>query len=70
MSAASAQLPHGAYTTFRTYGGSRVLRLGQHLLRLRESAALMGMSAGINGGMDETTVRHTLAKVLRQTCHA
>jgi branched-chain amino acid aminotransferase len=70
MSMASAQLPQGAYTTFRTYGGSRVLRLGQHILRLRESAILMGMPADMNGGIDETSVRHALAEVIRQTGHA
>jgi len=39
MAEASAILPHGAYTTLRTYGnGRRVLRLARHLARLRESA--------------------------------
>lgn len=40
MAEASAVLPDGAYTTLRTYGnGTRVLRLAQHLARLREPAA-------------------------------
>ncbi len=41
MTAASAALPTGAYTTFRTYAHNKLLRLGQHLRRLEESAALM-----------------------------
>jgi branched-chain amino acid aminotransferase len=44
---ASAALPTGAYTTLRTYGGRRVLRLGQHLRRLEESVALQGRPASI-----------------------
>jgi branched-chain amino acid aminotransferase len=38
----SLQLPQGVYTTFRTYAGQRVLRLSDHLARLRESALLEG----------------------------
>jgi branched-chain amino acid aminotransferase len=37
LSAASAALPEGSYTSLRTYGGRRVLRLSQHLRRLEES---------------------------------
>ena len=53
MNAASSALPDGAYTTFRTYAGNDVLRLGQHVKRLEESAALMGQP----GHLDEATVR-------------
>jgi branched-subunit amino acid aminotransferase/4-amino-4-deoxychorismate lyase len=42
MTAASAALRPGAYTTFRTYSGDRVLRLAGHLQRLEESLMLMG----------------------------
>ncbi len=63
MRAASAALPDGAYTTFRTYGGCRVLRLGQHAQRLRESVALMGWG----GGLSDSSVRRSLTDVLRQT---
>ena len=66
MGDASAGLPQGAYTTFRTYGGDRVLRLGQHVYRLQESAALMGM----HGVLDERTVRHALAEAIQVTRHA
>ena len=40
---ASARLPDGAYTTLRTYGGTRVLRLAEHVRRLEESARLQGL---------------------------
>ena len=42
MTAASANLPAGAYTTFRTYSGDRIVRLGGHFRRLEESLGLMG----------------------------
>ncbi len=41
MAAASAALPQGAYTTFRTYDSVRLLRLPQHLRRLEESVSLV-----------------------------
>jgi branched-chain amino acid aminotransferase len=63
MNAASAALPAGAYTTFRTYARERVLRLGQHVRRLEESAQLLGMA----GRLDEGDVRRGLAEVLRHT---
>jgi hypothetical protein len=40
MSAASRPC-HRGYTTLRTYGGRRVLRLGTALRRLEDSAALL-----------------------------
>ena len=59
MAEASAGLPHGAYTSLRTYdGGRRVLRLAEHLARLREGASGQG-------GFDETKVRAGLAQVLK-----
>src|SRR5262249_21538733 len=45
MSQATASFPEGAYTTFRTYGGARVLRFDQHLRRLEESVSLHGRGA-------------------------
>ena len=42
FAAASAELPEGAYTTFRTYQGRRIVRLTQHVRRLNESAGLRG----------------------------
>lgn len=60
MRAASRALPEGAYTTLRTYEGRRLLRLGQHLRRLEESAALQGHPAQV----DEPAVRRGLRQVL------
>src|SRR5690554_2549615 len=37
----TARLP-GGYTTFRTFGKFRVLRLGEHFARLEETARLAG----------------------------
>ena len=45
LKAASASLPEGVYTTLRTYGGRRILRLAQHAARLAESSALKGNPA-------------------------
>ena len=42
FAAASADLPEGAYTTFRTYQTRGVVRLTQHVQRLSESAGLRG----------------------------
>ena len=39
---ATRQLPSGSYTTFRTFGLKRVLRLSSHFERLEESARLSG----------------------------
>ncbi|MDW8350437.1 MAG: aminotransferase class IV [Anaerolineae bacterium] len=60
---ASAQLPDGAYTTFRTYDGNRVLRLRQHIQRLEESVALLGRPATL----DEFATRQAVAHALRAT---
>lgn len=61
MAAASALLPHGAYTTLRTYdGGRRVLRFADHLARLREGAPRHGAR------LDEPKVRAALAQVLKR----
>lgn len=72
---ASASLPQGAYTTFRTHHRSRVLRLSDHVRRLVESARLQGQSgeltaeamrsaiaAGLDAtGFDESRFRVTWA---------
>jgi len=63
MRAASAQLPDGAYTTFRTYQGNHVLRLGQHIRRLEESVALLGRPAQL----DASATRRAIAHALRAT---
>ncbi len=40
---ATRLLPDGAYTTFRTFGKSHILRFGDHLQRLEETARLAGV---------------------------
>jgi branched-chain amino acid aminotransferase len=61
MAEASAILPHGAYTTLRTYGGGRrVLRLAEHVRRLQEGAA-----SGPGSTPEEAEVRAGLAEALR-----
>jgi len=56
-------LPDGAYTTFRTYGGRRVVRLGRHLERLEESLALQGRP----GAIDREAMRRLIGAALRET---
>jgi branched-chain amino acid aminotransferase len=59
MAEASALLPHGAYTSLRTYDdGRRVLRLADHLARLREGASG-------HRRLDEREVRAGLAKTVK-----
>jgi len=48
LAASSAELPQGAYTTLRTYGGRGVVRLDQHRRRLEESVALQGRPSSID----------------------
>ena len=66
MNAASAQLPQGAYTTFRTYAGDRVLRLEQHLRRLEESVNLLQTG----DTLVDDDVRRALGTALRLTGYA
>lgn len=66
LAAASAALPPGAYTTIRTYGGHRVLRLAEHVRRLEESAAPVGSPPPLDAG----AVSRALASALRATDHA
>jgi branched-chain amino acid aminotransferase len=63
MRAATADLPPGAYTTMRTYHHNRLLRLGQHLRRLEESAALLGEPAS---RLDDTAVGRSIGAILGQ----
>jgi branched-subunit amino acid aminotransferase/4-amino-4-deoxychorismate lyase len=41
LDAATLQTGHGVYAVIRTYPGNRVVRLGQHLARMRRSAQLL-----------------------------
>jgi branched-chain amino acid aminotransferase len=63
LAAASAGLPAGAYTSLRTYGGRRVLRLGQHVRRLEESLP------GPPASLAESTVRAAVTAALKATGH-
>jgi branched-chain amino acid aminotransferase len=65
MTAASAALPAGAYTTFRTYQHDKLLRLGQHLRRLEESAALMNKAAPVP--IDDSAAAAALRTIIQTT---
>ena len=65
LAAASSRLPPGVYTSFRTYGGDRVLRFPAHLRRLATSADLQGTPARI----DEAAVRRLVAAALGATSY-
>jgi branched-chain amino acid aminotransferase len=58
LSDAADRLPRGGYTTFRTYDGTRVLRLARHTSRLAESAG---------APLDADRVRGAVAEVLEAT---
>lgn len=55
----------GVYETLRTYGG-RLLHLDRHLLRLRASAARLGIGVPL----DDETWRHRAEDLLRQAGNA
>lgn len=61
----TAALPSGAYTTFRTHGRFRVLRLGDHVHRLAESSRLQGRAAEL----PHDRVRRAVAQALARTGH-
>lgn len=63
MASASRDLPHGSYTTLRTYRRSRVLRLAQHAERLSRSLTNRAPLAA-------AALREALTAALRATAHA
>jgi branched-chain amino acid aminotransferase len=65
LAVSSSELPEGAYTTLRTYGGRGVVRLDQHRRRLEESAALQGRP----GTVDPAATRRAIARALDAACH-
>jgi branched-chain amino acid aminotransferase len=65
LAASSAALPAGAYTSFRTYGGRGVVRLGAHFRRLEESSALQGRP----GSVDPEAARRAIGAALDATRH-
>jgi branched-chain amino acid aminotransferase len=62
----SGGLPHGAYSTLRTYEGDGVVCFAQHLRRLEESAASQGRPARL----DAVAARTGLAAAIRAAGHA
>jgi branched-chain amino acid aminotransferase len=62
LNALSEQLPRGAYTTFRTYHGDRVLHLDDHLDRLIESAAIEGQAITHDRRQARTALAEALAR--------
>lgn len=60
-------LPAGAYTTLRTYAGTRVMRLADHVRRLGESARLQGQDAP---PLEQEPARRAIAEALARTGHA
>ncbi len=60
---ASAALPPGSYTTLRTYGGHKVVRLGQHAERLRTSVS----PPAPPGDLSVERVRQAVATALEGT---
>ena len=65
LAASSGELPEGAYTTLRTYGGRGLVRLDQHLRRLEESAALQGQA----GAIDPSAARRAVTLALNATAN-
>jgi branched-chain amino acid aminotransferase len=61
LAEASARLPPGVYTSFRTHGRDRVVRMASHVRRLEESAALQGLKARL----DAPRLRRGLAAAVR-----
>ena len=62
---ASAALPTGSYTTLRTYGGNRCVRLDRHVERLRRSVVPPVATAEL----PEKRVTRAIAAALRATSH-
>ncbi len=63
LALASLALPDGAYTTFRTYHGGRVLRFADHVRRLEETVALEGQAAVL----EKEAVQRAVAQALDLT---
>jgi len=58
----TSRLPAGAYTTLRTYQGSKALRLLDHLQRLKQTAHL----AGVDLPLQQDTLREALRQAVGQ----
>jgi branched-subunit amino acid aminotransferase/4-amino-4-deoxychorismate lyase len=62
LDAATRLLPAGAYTTFRTYQGRGVLRLGDHFARLEQAARLAGTALRLDEGKIRAALKTVLAE--------
>jgi branched-chain amino acid aminotransferase len=61
LDGASERLPGGAYTTLRTFGGTKVLHLQQHFERLAETARLAQQPVELEGEQIRAGLRKALA---------
>ncbi len=48
LNSLSSLIPAGAYTTFRTFEGNKVIRLREHICRLKRSAEMSGLYLEVN----------------------
>jgi branched-chain amino acid aminotransferase len=62
LDAVSVRIPNGAYTTLRTFLGSKVVRLEDHLKRLDETALLSGKTIQ----MDHDLIRKMMRQAIRE----
>ncbi len=62
----SAVLPSGAYTTFRTYSGNRLLKLADHIRRLEISAELSGVKVDLDESIIRCAVREAISSFQEQ----
>jgi len=60
---ATRRLPGGGYTTFRTFGRFRVLRLADHFIRLEEAARLSGKPVQLDRDKIARSLHLALASV-------
>jgi branched-chain amino acid aminotransferase len=61
LDSVSQKIPGGSYTTFRTYGGTRVIRLSDHLARLNAAARLLEQN---NISIDTAAIRSALREIV------
>jgi branched-chain amino acid aminotransferase len=59
---ASQMLPHGVYTTFRTFDGDKILGLSDHVNRLEGSASLVGRPIQLRIGSLRAMLREVVSR--------
>lgn len=62
LNSLSRLIPAGAYTTFRTFGGNKVIRLREHFRRLTRSAEMSGLYLEV----DEDRLREILRRLVNE----